>query len=851
MKRFKNLVIYVLSCALCFTYVSCQKVSALSTEDFSVWTASGNEKILADKDYSARYNEKVFTLSAFRNEYESSQIIISAKADANYTVEISDLTGPDNSILSAECFSVYKQMYVETIDNEGTPTGSGMYPDALLPYENAVQYGENSVKSGENSGLWITLQAPKEQKAGLYTGNFTVKIDETLVFSVPAKVTIFDYTLSDEVHSQSLFGMNLDDIAYGELDSTNEMMETYYDYLLDYRIQSGHFPTFSSSMSIPLADMDAIYDEWIAYADKYSRDERCSYYSLIYTGDDAVTLTWTDSNGAVQNQTITAISEVKFKELLRRMADHSLESERSAEPVNLFKKAGTYFAFFDEYDGFAGRDVVAIYNLQTIRRYCEEVADEYAVQYDSPTEFQQEVIDGIRYLKHKLVGTSTEGVESNTIEGLDHGLTESVFVAISNQYNSAESRQKYIDYANRCSYGGDLWIYTADNPDYPYANYHTENIQLAPRLLGWMMYDYQIKGNLYWGSVMNKLQDASGAMEYIQDYYNTAKRWYGANGDGYLLYSGRQYGVYGPVGTVRLHSIRDGNEDYDLLYALEDFYKNSAEEQVVPYARSGFASIMSLLSSDLYSGTMVSQSSEITESFAQSRKTLADLLALAQNTGIVIEEYRPSGNGAVFTISAPVDTEFFVNGETPIGSEKGERKIYHVNVPLNKDGGNFTLECSGYGVEFVLGAASRSEGALFLEETEIITGGNVSTEELTFENENIQALKIDYDASTEEYVSAEINVTGAGVTEEYETLTLNIYLYGEGTRMLRIFGKCTDSRVYLALSSVYALEPGWNSIVINVSDFGVAVSGMLEYMRLNLIGGDSCSLALGTLDLMG
>ena len=112
MKRFKNLVIYVLSCALCFTYVSCQKVSALSTKDFSVWTASGNEKILADKDYSARYNEKVFTLSAFRNEYESSQIIISAKADANYTIEISDLAGPDNSILSAECFSVYKQMYV-------------------------------------------------------------------------------------------------------------------------------------------------------------------------------------------------------------------------------------------------------------------------------------------------------------------------------------------------------------------------------------------------------------------------------------------------------------------------------------------------------------------------------------------------------------------------------------------------------------------------------------------------------------------------------------------------------------------------------------------------------------------
>ena len=57
---------------------------------------------------------------------------------------------------------------------------------------------------------------------------------------VPVSVTVYDYTLKDEIHSRSLFGMHIywneGGIAAGEKDSSWEMFGKYYDYLLDYRI---------------------------------------------------------------------------------------------------------------------------------------------------------------------------------------------------------------------------------------------------------------------------------------------------------------------------------------------------------------------------------------------------------------------------------------------------------------------------------------------------------------------------------------------------------------------------------------------------------------------------------------
>ena len=47
----------------------------------SVWAAYGTEKILQELDYSARYSQKTLKISAFKNEYEAAQVIMTPDYD--------------------------------------------------------------------------------------------------------------------------------------------------------------------------------------------------------------------------------------------------------------------------------------------------------------------------------------------------------------------------------------------------------------------------------------------------------------------------------------------------------------------------------------------------------------------------------------------------------------------------------------------------------------------------------------------------------------------------------------------------------------------------------------------------
>ena len=68
------------------------------------------------------------------------------------------------------------------------------------------------------------------------------------------------------------------------------------------------------------------------------------------------------------------------------------------------------------------------------------------------------------------------------------------------------------------------------------------------------------------------------------------------NGDGYLFYPGKPYGIYGPVESIRLHAIRDGFEEFEYLYLYETLCKKAGKD---------FRSEMAPLFSRLYEGVTV------------------------------------------------------------------------------------------------------------------------------------------------------------------------------------------------------------------------------------------------------
>ena len=92
-----------------------------------------------------------------------------------------------------------------------------------------------------------------------------------------------------------------------------------------------------------------------------------------------------------------------------------------------------------------------------------------------------------------------------------------------------------------------------------------------------MQNKYDIQGNLYWDAAAytdeaNVATDGDFYNEYINVYeepYRKSTETFPA-GDGFLVYPGEAYGVDGPLPSLRLMSIRDGMEEYELLKVVEN-----------------------------------------------------------------------------------------------------------------------------------------------------------------------------------------------------------------------------------------------------------------------------------------
>ena len=788
-------------------------------ETASVWTATGTERILGDADYSARQQSKMLEIGAFKNEYESAQIIVSAKTDIDeYSLKMENLTNASGDVLSKDAFEIYheKYMYVGLIKNHNSPTGTGYYPDALLPFDVAVEYGENKIEKDFNQAIWVSVKAPATQEAGEYKGTFKIVVDGKTI-DLPVSVTIYDYTLSDTVHSKSAFYIHPQRLAWGEMDDSVEMQEKYYEYLLSYRLDPTHFP--GSDFTYVVFDEEGL-QQFLGYAKKYTLDVRCSHFNIPYN----VTTTM------YQGKEIQTTDWVEFEKTLRAMAIYGAE-----QGVNLFEKAGTYFTYFDEYD-MTGKTDSANYSLNYAYKLCERLAEELKDTLTCNEDLKEEILEDLAGMKHKVVGTYTQSLIAD----------KGQFVPTIDKFHTEEGRKLYSDY-DYMSYGedGEMWTYTCMNPRPPYPTYHLDDTLLSSRLLGWMMYDYDIVGNLYWDTVLYcYMQDTvSGKESHLQDYYDTALRYPTANGDGYLLYPGRPYGIDGPVGSVRLQSIRDGNEDYDLFYALEELYASRGVSE------TDFSDVTDLLTRNLYSGTAVRMNDALYSNFDASREMLAGLLTSCANAGTVIEEFENVDGKAKFTISAPATTVLKLAGETLTGTANGEVVTYKVEIPLDKVVNVFSLtsEVDGksYTITLNLGGMSKTLSMTELAgNVSMLTGGNSSVETI----DGMQVLKLDFAPSNK--ATADVEATSLNVTSEVVKVKMSVYVYGDKPVKLTLRSKCQDSSVYDEVTTV-TLNAGWNEISVSTLSFGCQTYGTLKYLRFTPQTSEAVAIAIGQITLEG
>ncbi len=131
------------------------------------------------------------------------------------------------------------------------------------------------------------------------------------------------------------------------------------------------------------------------------------------------------------------------------------------------------------------------------------------------------------------------------------------------KYGSFEERM-----AEEVKEGDELWVYFCWEPREPYANWLLTGDGTEPIVSVWQCRNTNCTGILYW------------AVDYWSENLKTCPIDTPVWGDGVLLHSGADYGMYGPISSLRLENVRDGIEDYQMLYMVEELEGKAAADEI-------------------------------------------------------------------------------------------------------------------------------------------------------------------------------------------------------------------------------------------------------------------------------
>ena len=132
---------------------------------------------------------------------------------------------------------------------------------------------------------------------------------------------------------------------------------------------------------------------------------------------------------------------------------------------------------------------------------------------------------------------------------------------------TAAQDEKYGTFAERMAKevanGDDLWVYYCWEPEQPYCNWMLTDDGTECIVSVWQCRNTKCTGLLYWGTT------------YWTTDLKSAPAGTPVWGDGVLIHSGAEYGIYEPVSSLRLENLRCGIQDYQMLSMIEE--KSGAE----------------------------------------------------------------------------------------------------------------------------------------------------------------------------------------------------------------------------------------------------------------------------------
>ncbi len=583
--------------------------------------------------------EAAVNIQMMKNETEGSQLIVMAKdSDIKaYNLKTTDLVDADGNTISKDAISVYHQKYLQ-ITNEFNPLNEeyiagDFVPDMLLPLETAAEYGENKVKKGQNQGITIEVTTDGETVPGIYKGEFTLDLDGTK-HKIPVTVEVWDIEYVGKRDYQSSFLIYRNSLIRGEYEASEELVDRYVDFLLDYKVNSW-IVRDDDSVEKTVADAIRLFEN-----DNYNSIYIPKTLHAGYTADSAEALA--------------------IVEYIVALAKISTPEKPYIDYVYI------YPTFFDEADAWEEKwaDVDKVFEVggewdKTLEKALAAVKDteEYGA-FDET--FKAQVDQAVKNIPAVFPNTT---FREDWVD--DSHVTFCPYISILGDDASA---QQYEEAAAKLN-NNELWAYTCCFPNYPNPTFHTDDYNLGSRISGWMSKKFNVNGYLYWA--VNIYQGINTDPWRDVDVYETAVRAGDCGGDGFLVYPGAYYGSEYPFASLRLTAFRDGMDDYDMLCVYEKLLQEKAKEYGVTIDFDDYVN-------DLYDSLFADASYYTDDSLVvAARAELANrILAVKSEDGFMAT----AGKGVATVYAA--QSSLVIDGETVNGEAIGEGYRYLIE---NKD----------------------------------------------------------------------------------------------------------------------------------------------------------------------
>lgn len=638
---------------LALSYASKPALRVKAADSQELWSAPFVEKVLrSGRKYVHGIGE--INVDAAKDEAEAAQIVLEPEDNASYRVTLQDLKrdGGDETY-EASHIDLYQAMYVNVpalFNGRVRNFSSGYYPDAMLPYEAAVKKGVNTIAKGQRLSLYFDFNIPFNQKEGTYRGTFLILLGNKEI-ELPVTLRVRNIVVNPDVSTLSMFSDTWTH-CIGEYNGSQRMQDLYHKALMKYRV----CPTSLVTDTAGTDEDAAYYAEKVVEMYRYGSDE-----SVFGPGADRFT------NFTIPVSLASAVSYAEgFQRYLKPIVQVSCR-----EKVNLLERCRVYCIDEPAANGTKPSYCATILSyhqeaLSKIRRMIEDLRGELKNTYGVDDAFVDALVASTSKI-HNVVTQSYTKDFDGTID---------TYCPLFDSYDTVSMRDKYQEINP-----DERWWYGCLVPAAPFPTYHIDDLGYGPRLLGWLQNLYGVRGNLYWATESYAAYQSIGGgphyYRYLDDYYSTAALFDIYPGEGYLFRPGKSMGVDGPLPTIRLTSIRDGLEEYELMESIQKEYRKVAQTIGMSFdASSSFTSMISKMVNGMQLGGTV-------DDFVGARAELLDLSEFS-DSGVVFPSYSDDSKGHLdYGVYVPSGVTLTVEGANKISEESTSGgTLYHYGVDM-------------------------------------------------------------------------------------------------------------------------------------------------------------------------